>query len=87
MQLVLEQAGLTKKGREKAAQIKEARMLQQKQNRERLKMSFLRRKVILLRFSIFHSFFSSKKCDRRSKAQLKTLKENRIQSELLSIVS
>eukprot|EP00210_Caulerpa_lentillifera_P006404 g6118.t1 len=48
-ELVLEQAGLTKKGREKAAQIKDARLQQQKAKREQLKSAFLKKQLAKLK--------------------------------------
>ena len=41
----MEQAGLTKKGRERAAQIKEARLVLQKRKREQLKAAFIQKQV------------------------------------------
>jgi len=47
-ELVLEQAGLTKKGRQRAIEIKEARNLQIKQKREKMKAAYIERQVSII---------------------------------------
>lgn len=44
-QLVLEQAEMTKKGREQAVRVKDRRAQQQQRKRERLKAAFIKKKV------------------------------------------